>query len=407
MPTGEYRRPPDEPGALQSASPQPELSIVIPCLNEAETLATCLQKCARALAEARIDGEVIVADNGSEDGSIEIARAHGARVEHVPQKGYGHALMAGIAAARGRYVLMADADDSYDFLEVPRFVDKLREGYDLVQGCRLPSGGGTVMPGAMPFLHRWWGNPMFSMLARWWFRAPVHDVYCGMRGFTKTFYQRLDQRCVGMEFATEMIIRSSLYGGRIAEIPITLHPDGRKLNRPHLRSFRDGWRTLRFFLTVAPRWVFVVPGLTLFVLGALVLSSAVIDLPFVSTRPAARAAVQASLAMIVGYQAIVFGVFAKVFAIVEGLLPDDARFSRLFRILNLERGLIIGAVTTVAGLALLFWPHVLPGDAPDSAFRWSVAGATLAALGTQSVLVSFLISLLGMTRRPVFPVSDR
>jgi len=263
------------------------------------------------------------------------------------------------------------------------------------------------MPGAMPFLHRWWGNPMFSMLARWWFRAPVHDVYCGMRGFTKAFYLRLDQRCVGMEFATEMIIRSSLYGGRIAEIPITLHPDGRKLNRPHLRSFRDGWRTLRFFLTVAPRWVFVVPGLTLFALGALVLLAAVVDLPGMRTRPPAQAAVQASLAMIVGYQALVFGVFAKVFAIVEGLLPDDARFSRLFRILNLERGLIIGALTTVAGLALLFWPPALPGAAPDASFRWSVAGATLAALGTQSVLVSFLISLLGMTRRPVFPVSER
>lgn len=411
MPTGEYRRPSHEPGALHSASRQPELSIVIPCLNEAETLATCLEKCARALRQAGIDGEVIVADNGSEDGSREIARAHGARVEHVPQKGYGHALMAGIAAARGRYVLMADADDSYDFLEVPRFVEKLREGYDLVQGCRLPSGGGRVMPGAMPFLHRWWGNPMFSMLARWWFRAPVHDVYCGMRAFTKTFYQRLDQRCVGMEFATEMIIRSSLYGGRIAEIPITLHPDGRKMNRPHLRSFRDGWRTLRFFLTVAPRWVFVVPGLALFLLGALVLVSAVLDLPGTTARPTARptarAAVQASLAMIVGYQAIVFGVFAKVFAIVEGLLPDDARFSRLFRILNLERGLIIGTVTSASGLALLFWAPALPGAAADAAFRWSVAGATLAALGTQSVLVSFLISLLGMTRRPVFPVSER
>ncbi len=387
-----------------SPASAPELSIVIPCLNEAETLATCLDKCQRALASSGIDGEVIVADNGSEDGSVAIAERYGARVVHVAHKGYGHALMAGIDAARGRFVVMGDADDSYDFLEVPRFVERLREGYDLVQGCRLPAGGGTVMPGAMPFLHRWWGNPMFSFLAKWWFRAPVNDVYCGMRGFTKAFYRRLDQRCVGMEFATEMIIRSSLYGGRIAELPITLHPDGRRLRRPHLRSFRDGWRTLRLFLTVSPRWLFVVPGVVLFALGFVVMLAALFGLGWPDTPPGTRTVVHASLAMLVGYQALVFGVFAKVFAIVEGLLPDDPKFSRLFRILNLERGLVLGGLVAAAGIVVLLVPERLPGAAPDAAFRWSVAGATMAALGSQSVLASFLISLLGMTRRPVFPV---
>src|SRR5262245_32245392 len=226
---------------------RPELSVVIPCLNEADTIGTCVEKAQRALREAAIVGEVVVADNGSTDGSREIAARLGARVVAVAERGYGNALMGGIAAARGRFVLMGDADDSYDFLELPKFVARLREGHDLVQGCRLPAGGGTVRPGAMPFLHRYLGNPLFSMLARWWFAAPIHDVYCGMRGFRKAWYERLGQRCTGMEFATEMIVKSSLFGASIAEVPITLHPDGRRAHAPHLRTFRDGWRTLRFF----------------------------------------------------------------------------------------------------------------------------------------------------------------
>src|SRR4029453_12346509 len=192
----------------------PEVSVVMPCLNEAETLATCIRKAKRALREERIEGEVIVADNGSTDGSQTIALQEGAQLVDVAARGYGNALMGGIAAARGKYVIMGDADNSYDFLDVPRFVAKLREGYDLVQGCRLPAGGGKIMPGAMPLLHRWWGNPMFSWMARSWFYAPIHDVYCGLRGFTKALYERLNLRCTGMEFATEMIIKSSLYKER-------------------------------------------------------------------------------------------------------------------------------------------------------------------------------------------------
>ena len=217
-----------------------ELSIVMPCLNEAETLAICINKAQRFLHEHGIIGEIIVADNGSTDGSQEIARYCGGRVVPVEPPGYGSALMGGIAAARGKYVIMGDADDSYDFSRLMPFLIKLREGYELVQGCRLPSGGGTVSPGAMPLSHRWLGNPIFSFLARTWFRAPVHDIYCGMRGFTKSLFQRLDQRCIGMEFATEMIIKASLNKERIAEVPITLHPDGRKTRAPHLKTFRDG-----------------------------------------------------------------------------------------------------------------------------------------------------------------------
>ena len=252
---------------LDQLSSEIELSIVIPCLNEADTLAECVEKAQRTINENRIAGEVIVADNGSTDGSQDIATRLGARIVHVPERGYGSALMGGIAAARGRFVLMGDADGSYDFEEIPRFLAKLREGYDLVQGCRLPSGGGKVMPGAMPALHRWFGNPVFSMLAQRWFHSPIQDIYCGMRGFRKSHYDRLDQRCTGMEFATEMIIKSSLLGCKAAQVPITLHPDGRKVHAPHLKTFRDGWRTLRFFLLCTPRRLFLVPGVVLILLG--------------------------------------------------------------------------------------------------------------------------------------------
>jgi len=229
------------------AEAEVEVSIVMPCLNEADTLAICIEKAQRAFTKCGVKGEVVIADNGSTDGSPEIARSMGARVVHVAAKGYGNALKGGITAARGKYVIMGDADDSYDFLEVPKFIEKLRAGFDLVQGCRLPSGGGRILPGAMPHLHRWWGNPMFSLMVRNMFWAPIQDVYCGLRGFTKDLYERLDLRSPGMEFATEMIIKSSLYNVRITEVPITLHPDGRKAHAPHLKTFRDGWRTLRFF----------------------------------------------------------------------------------------------------------------------------------------------------------------
>ena len=225
----------------------PEVTVVIPCLNEADTLEICIRKAQQSFADASIQGEILVADNGSVDGSPEIAMRLGARVVAISEKGYGHALRGGIQAAQGRFIVMGDADDSYDFLETPKFVAKLREGFDLVQGCRLPTGGGRVMPGAMPVTHRYIGNPMFSFMARHMFSSPIHDIYCGLRGFTRPFYERLELRCVGMEFATEMIIKASMQKARIAEVPITLHRDGRKSHSPHLKTVRDGWRTLRFF----------------------------------------------------------------------------------------------------------------------------------------------------------------
>jgi glycosyltransferase involved in cell wall biosynthesis len=287
----------------------------MPCLNEADTLALCINKAQQALRESGVAGEIIVADNGSADGSQKIAGGLGARVVDVDVKGYGSALMGGIAAARGRYVVMGDADDSYDFREIPGFLAKLREGYDLVQGCRLPAGGGRVMPGAMPFLHRWWGNPMFSWLARGWFRAPVQDVYCGLRGFSRAHYEQLGQRCTGMEFATEMIIKTSLLGARIGEVPITLHVDGRKAHAPHLRTFRDGWRTLRFFMLYSPRWLFLVPGALLILLG---IAGYGIALPRAHIGRVVfdvHTLLFASLGIIGGYQSVFFALFTKVFAI--------------------------------------------------------------------------------------------
>jgi glycosyltransferase involved in cell wall biosynthesis len=384
----------------------PEVSIVMPCLNEADTIATCIQKAQRALTESHIQGEVIVADNGSSDDSVAIAKRLGARVVHVTAKGYGSALMGGIAAARAKFIIMGDADDSYDFLELPRFVEKLREGFELVQGCRLPSGGGRIMPGAMPFLHRWWGNPMFSgMVRRWFWAKSVHDVYCGLRGFTRDFYGRMNQRCTGMEFATEMIIKASLFGARIAEVPITLHRDGRQSHAPHLKTFRDGWRTLRFFLIYSPRWLFLNPGMLLILFGVLGYGLA---LPGVTLRGVtfdAHTLLFSSLAILLGFQSILFWILAKTFAIGEGLLPEDSRLTRFFNLVNLERGLILGSAALVIGVALVLatinqWRVNEFGQLDyGHTMRWAIPGATLTTLGMQTILSSFFISLLGMRRK--------
>lgn len=391
------------------ASEAIELSVVMPCLNEADTLATCIRKAWKGIEAAGVRAEVVVADNGSTDGSQAIAEAEGARVVPVSEKGYGSALMGGIAAAKGKWVIMGDADDSYDFLQIPRFVEQLRAGYDLVQGCRLPGGGGTVMPGAMPLLHRIWGNPMFTFLVQKWFHAPINDVYCGLRGFTKSHYERLEQRCTGMEFATEMIIKSSLYqkafGVRIAEVPITLHPDGRKAHAPHLRTFRDGWRTLRFFMLYCPRWLYAVPGLIMagmggvlaaMVYGRVAIGSAVLD---------AHTLLVASLLIVLGYQSMLFGGFTKVFAIGERLMPPDQRTAFWVRWATLERGFAVGLTSFLAGVGLIAWAawawmnrdfgHL---DYAET-MRVVIPGVTLATVGFQTIFASFFLSILAMRRK--------
>ncbi len=390
---------------IASDVPAPfELAVVMPCLDEADTLAICIKKAQAAMSEHGISGEVIIADNGSSDDSIKIAEELGARVVRVEEKGYGNALRGGISASRSKYVIMGDADDSYDFLEIPRFVEKLRLGHELVQGCRLPRGGGCIAPGAMPWLHRWLGNPIFSQMVRIMFRSSVNDVYCGLRGFTRQLYDELELRSEGMEFATEMVIRSSLYDRDIVEVPITLHPDGRLTHRPHLRTFRDGWRTLRFFMLYSPRWLFLFPGFGMMVLGMIGYALAMPGLSILGATLDAHTLLVASLAILMGYQSVLFAFLAKVFAIGEGILPDDQRVTRLFEVFRLEHGLILGAGMLLSGLSLLTWAVI---DWWQAAFgnmdyadtmRKVIPGVTLAALGFQTILSSGFISILGMRR---------
>ena len=386
--------------------PEPvEVSVVIPCLNEQETLANCIEKARRALRECNIAGEIVVADNDSTDLSRTIAERAGARVIMVREPGYGSALMGGIAAAGGRFIVIGDADESYDFLEIPKIVEKLREGFDLVQGCRLPAGGGSIRPGAMPFLHRWIGNPFFSFLVRKWFHAPINDVYCGLRGFTKAMYERLDQRCTGMEFATEMIIKASLRGEKIAEVPITLYPDKRTSHAPHLKTFRDGWRTFRYFLMCSPRWLFLVPSGVFITFGLLGYLVAMPGLSIGHSTFDAHTLLFASLAILCGYQWILFAIFAKTFAVTEGFLPPDRQLERFFEVVNLEKGLIVAVLAMLAGGILLvtavrqWWLTGFGHLDYARTMRLVVPGATLVALGFQTVFSSFFVSILGMRRK--------
>ena len=357
-----------------------------------------------ALSKSGVAGEIIVADNGSSDRSREIARAQGARVVPVESRGYGAALMGGIAASRGRYVIMGDADASYDFGSIPDFVAQLRAGNRLVMGCRLPSGGGEVMSGAMPFLHRWWGNPMFSWMVRRWFRAPIHDVHCGLRGFTRELYEQLDLRCTGMEFASEMVIKSALASARMSEVPVTLRPD-RRSRRPHLRTFRDGWRHLRFYLMYSPRWLFLLPGIALLLLGGTGYALAMPGARVAGAELDVNALLFASLFVILGYQSILFAILTKAFAVAQRLLPSTRPVERFFAVFNLERGLVAGALVTALGITLLAavllqWASSDFGALDYRAtLRLSIPGVMFTALGAQTLLFSFFASILGLRRR--------
>lgn len=382
-----------------------ELTVVIPCLDEADTIEQAVSLALSTLREHQIAGEVVVADNGSTDGSQALAEGAGARLVNVPLKGYGSALMGGIEAANGRFVLMGDADLSYDFTELPRFLGPLREGADLVQGCRLPSGGGTVAKGAMPSLHRWLGNPVFSMLARWWFRTPIHDIHCGMRAFDREYVRGLKLRCTGMEFASEMIIRATLDHASITEVPITLSPDQRIAHAPHLRTFRDGWRHLRFFLMYSPRWLYLVPGVLLMLLGAAGLVIGWMGLELGDVRFDVQTMLFGTALAVVGYQAALFGALARVFAMTEGLLPIKPSMQRVFEIINLERGLIVGTAITLIGVVLMSlvvieWWQSGFGDLDRVAeLRRTIPGVLFLVLGTQTILASFFFSILGTARQ--------
>ena len=387
-------------GEIEQAA-QLEFSIVMPCLNEAASVGVCIEKARASLDKAGIAGEIIVADNGSTDDSRLIATDRGARVVPVAARGYGNALAVGIEAARGRYVIMGDADDSYDFSQLEAFVEKLRDGCDLVVGNRFKGG---IEPQSMPFLHRVLGNPMLSFIGRRLFGTPCGDIYCGLRGFDRAKIQALDLRSGGMEYAIEMIVKATLNGLRVAEVPTVLSPDERG-RESHLNTWRDGWRSLRLLLVYSPRWLFLYPGLVLLLGGLagmvwlLPEQRRVGDVTFdVSTL------LYAGLAIVVGLQSIYFFVTARWFGIAEGLLPDDRRFRRIFGVRAPDLGVAVGACLLAAGLvvsgiAVAIWhrhgfgpldyPHIL---------RFVIAGSVLIACGFQTVLSSLFLSVLRLRR---------
>jgi glycosyltransferase involved in cell wall biosynthesis len=379
-----------------------ELSFVMPCLNEAETLASAIRNAREFLAAKGIDGEIIVADNGSTDGSPEIARAAGARVLHVRERGYGSALMGGILAARGESVIIGDPDGSYDFASVGPLLDKLRDGYDLVVGNRFEGG---IQPGAMPPLNRFVGNPILSALGRLFYGSSVRDFHCGLRGFRRSAIQRLDLQTSGMEFASEMIVKATLLGMRIGEVPTTLAPDGRS-RPPHLRPWRDGWRHLRFLLLYSPRWLFFYPGLLLMLAG--IVGGAWLTPGMRTVRGVGidiHTLLYCAVAIEVGFQAVLFALFAKMFGAVTGLLPRDTSLDRILRFLRLENGLVIGGICVAGGLALSItavsdWHARHFGSLnPTATFRLIIPASLLLNLGFEIVLASFLIAVLLLPRR--------
>ncbi|MBX3358464.1 MAG: glycosyltransferase family 2 protein [Phycisphaeraceae bacterium] len=377
----------------------------MPCLNEARTLGGCVQAAQACIDSHSLNAEIIVADNGSTDGSQQIARSLGARVVDVPARGYGAALMGGIEAARGEFIIMGDADQSYDFGQGMAFVQRLREGHDLVMGSRLPRGGGSIEPGAMPWKNRWIGNPTLTTIGRILFRTPVTDFHCGLRAFRKASYQQLGVRTTGMEFASELAIKASLRGQRICEVPITLHKDGRD-RPPHLRPWRDGWRHLRFMLLLAPLWTLIAPGLALMLAGCVL--GAIVSLGPVTAAGVTfdvHTLLAASLMVIVGYQALTIGIAARIFAMREEIGPPSPVMLRLFSHLTLELGLIVGALVAAAGVGLIGWLVARWGLAGfgnldvGRTLRPMIVGATLTAIGVQTVLMSFFYSMLGIQNR--------
>jgi hypothetical protein len=376
-----------------------ELSIIMPCLNEALTVGTCITKARGFLEREKIDGEIIVADNGSTDGSVELAEQLGARVVHVPERGYGRALSYGIREARGTFVIMGDSDDSYDFSGLAPFVARLREGCDLVMGNRFLGG---IAPKAMPFMHRYVGNPMLSALGRSIYKARVcGDFYCGLRGFRKTSIERLHLQSPGMEFALEMVIKSALHSLKIAEVPTTLSPDGRD-RAPHLRTYRDGWRSLRLYLLMSPRWIFGIPAMTLIALGILALLWFTMMPGALSDTVTATLTIFSGCLIALGYQALLLGIFAKLIAVEVGLHPPDLHLLWVFQKQKSLEWMLGGGAALAIGSGIfgivvsVLW-HRIGGTGPrelQALLRLIVLATTGILLGGETILAGFSFGLL-------------
>jgi glycosyltransferase involved in cell wall biosynthesis len=382
--------------------PECELSIVMPCLNEAETLEVCIRKARGFIEKHGIDGEVVIADNGSTDGSQGLATKCGARVVDVAAKGYGSALMGGIRAARGRFVIMGDADDSYDFVNLMPFVEQLREGHDLVMGNRFRGG---IKPNAMPKLHKYLGNPVLTFIGRLLFKSPSGDFHCGLRGFRKDTALELDLRTTGMEFASEMVVKMTLNKKRIAEVPTTLSKDGRS-RPPHLRSWHDGWRHLRFLLLYSPRWLFFYPGLAAIIIGLMTCAYLLPSPQLINgIRLDVHTLLYGALLLMLGYQSVIFAVFTKVFAISEGLLPEDPKLEKYLSEVSLEKGLIRGGLALLVGIAGSIFAVVnweMRGFGllnPSETLRVVIPSVTAIALGFQTMLSSLFLGVLRLRRR--------
>jgi glycosyltransferase involved in cell wall biosynthesis len=388
-------------GGMASSDHALELTILMPCLNEAETIGTCIAKASGFLKRTGISGEILVADNGSTDGSQRIAETLGARIVSVQQRGYGAALITGIEAAQGVFIIMGDADDSYDFSALDAFVARLRGGADLVMGDRFAG----IQPGAMPFLHRYFGNPGLSFLGRLFFHIPANDLYCGLRGFVTAKIRLLHLQATGMEFAYEMLVRSALAGLRIVEVPTTLHPDGRS-RPPHLRTWRDGWRTLKFMLMYSPRWLYLVPGAVFLAVGALLafallfgpvrLANVVLDL---------NTLLVACVLLITGVQLLTFGVLSRYYAVRAGFLPSSVRTEKLFRWASTDRVLQLAGVIFALGLgafgyAVWSWARLDFGPLYDPLIpRILMLGLTAMVMGIQTGFSAFLFGIFDIGHR--------
>ncbi len=380
-----------------------QVSVVMPCLNEAKTVGVCVDKARRELDRLGVSGEVIIADNGSTDDSAAIAESHGARVVPVARKGYGAALQGGIAAARGKFIIMGDADDSYDFSHLEPFVEQLYTGKDLVMGNRFKGG---IRPGAMPWLHQYVGNPVLTGILNLFFRSPIRDAHCGLRAFRKDAYQELGLTTPGMEFASEMVVKSCLKHHLIAEVPTVLHPDGRD-RPPHLRSFRDGWRHLRFLLLMCPLWLYLIPAAALMLAGLALMAWLTVGGPgpreFAGVVWDTPAMLFGAFGVLLGYQTLWQWAFARIFGWTSGILPDDTFSPSVFQHLNLERGLIAGVGLLVAGIALNVWLFsgwfTVGVPAAPATLRHALWGFLPMVMGAQTIYGSFFLSMLGMVRQ--------
>lgn len=379
-----------------------EVTVVMPCLNESETLETCIKKIHSFFEREGIEGEVLVSDNGSTDGSQEIAVKNNATLVHASEKGYGSALREGINSAKGNFIIMGDADDSYDFSNLMPFILKLREGFDLVMGNRFKGG---VKKNAMPFLHKYLGNPVLSFIGRLFFKIPIGDFHCGLRGFTANAYRTMDLHTTGMEFASEMVVKAALHDLKITEVPTTLSPDGRS-RPPHLRTWRDGWRHLRFLLLFSPKWLFLYPGIFIVLLSSIAymwllispikLGDIILDI---------NTLIVLSFALLIGFQLLFFHWFARVYSITSGIIPSNERFQKLFKSYTLERGLVIGGIIAIFGAVIMIynlysWGSVGFSDLEPTVFvRKILLGITPFVLGIQIMIYSFVFSIIGIKGR--------